>query len=514
MKNVARAPVRAEPALPGAVGGRVARVHRANRCLCAGAALLLGCSLGWTSDGAAQDASAAGQQPSSTSANSLPDALRKLTDPDGVRSKLEQAGIKFTFTYYGDAFANPIGGVTQGAGYDGRFGTIIDADLDKLAGWAGATFHASIHQIHGTQFSATNLDNLMTVSGIEAPPSTRLFNLWIEQKVGTDTSVRAGQFSAAQEFIVSQYANLFVNSTFGWPVLAAQDLPSGGPAYPEATPGLRVSYAPNDRLTIRAAIFNGDPAGPGPGNPVERDPFGLALRVNDPPFLIGEVAYAYNQSGGAQRGENPHQEGTGPASPSAQGTGADLPGTIKLGAWLHTGTFADERFNGEGGLLAAGGVPLAHRGNFAVYGVIDQMLWHSPACADCGLSAFMRATAAPTDRNLVDFYLDAGVTFKGPLPGRPDDTVGVAFAYARISPQAAAHESDVAAISGSPMPIQDFEAAIELTYQVKLAGNWSVQPDVQYIVHPGGNISDPGAANPASRIPNALVLGLRTMLKF
>lgn len=105
---------------------------------------------------------------------SLQQVLRAVTDMGGERSGLEQAGLTFTFTYYGDAFANPVGGVKQGPGYDGRFGIIIDGDLDKLAGWSGATFHASIHQIHGTQFGAENPDNLMTVSGIEAPPSTRL----------------------------------------------------------------------------------------------------------------------------------------------------------------------------------------------------------------------------------------------------------------------------------------------------------------------------------------------------
>jgi porin len=59
----------------------------------------------------------------------------------------------------------------------------------------------------------------MTVSGIEAPATTRLFNLWFEQAVSDKTSLRIGQISAAQEFFVSQNANLFVNSTFGWPVL-------------------------------------------------------------------------------------------------------------------------------------------------------------------------------------------------------------------------------------------------------------------------------------------------------
>jgi carbohydrate-selective porin OprB len=34
-----------------------------------------------------------------------------MTDPGGLRTRLEQEGIQFTFTYYGDLFANPSGGV-------------------------------------------------------------------------------------------------------------------------------------------------------------------------------------------------------------------------------------------------------------------------------------------------------------------------------------------------------------------------------------------------------------------
>ena len=64
------------------------------------------------------------------------------------------------------------------------------------------------------------------------------------------------------------------------------------------------------------------------------------------------------------------------------------------------------------------------------------------------------------------------------------------------------------------MPIRDYEAAIELTYRWKLGESWFIQPDLQYVFHPGANIANP--ANPASgsAIPNALVLGLRTALQF
>jgi carbohydrate-selective porin OprB len=46
----------------------------------------------------------------------------------------------------------------------------------------------------------------------------------------------------------------------------------------------------------------------------------------------------------------------------------------------------------------------------------------------------------------------------------------------------------------------------------QLAEKWFVQPDLQYIFHPGGNIPNP--ANPATVIPNALVLGTRMVMRF
>jgi porin len=85
---------------------------------------------------------------------------------------------------------------------------------------------------------------------------------------------------------------------------------------------------------------------------------------------------------------------------------------------------------------------------------------------------------------------DGGVTFKGPCESRPHDQIGLSLAFGRISPRAAAHDPDVAALNGTPTPVRDFEAAIEFTYQVPITESWFVQPDVQYIVHPGGNVAN------------------------
>jgi porin len=343
-----------------------------------------------------------------------------------------------------------------------------------------------------------------------------LFNLWIEQQFANRFNLRVGQFTAAQEFLVSDNADLFVNSTFGWPVLTSADLPSGGPNYPEATPGARLQIAVTDNLTFRAAIFDGNPAGPGTGNPVFRDPYGLAFRVSDPPFFIAEFEYEHGQAGPGAAAVDRNQEGDfASARARAAASGSTLPGTINLGAWINTGAFPDQRFNTQGALLAvAGGAPLLRQGNDAVYGVVDQMLWRVPGAGDRSLNVFMRGMAAPGDRNLIDVYVDGGFTFKGPLERRNNDLAGIGFAVGRVSPAAAAFDSDLVTALGRPYPVRDYEAVVELTYQWKLAEKWFVQPDLQYIFHPGGNIPNP--ANPASLsvIPNALVLGTRMVMRF
>jgi porin len=182
---------------------------------------------------------------------------------------------------------------------------------------------------------------------------------------------------------------------------------------------------------------------------------------------------------------------------------------------VNTGSFADDILNAQGGLLAvSGGAPLQHQGNYALYAVGDQMLWRPDSNSDRGLSVFARVAATPSDRNLINAYVEGGVTFKGPIASRPDDTVGLAIAYAGISPALSTYDREVIAATGKPMPVRDFEATIELTYRWNLAKDWYVQPDLQYIIHPGGNIPNPARPTGTSAIPNALVVGMRTVLRF
>ena len=173
----------------------------------------------------------------------------------------------------------------------------------------------------------------------------------------------------------------------------------------------------------------------------------------------------------------------------------------------------DQRFDNTGLSLAnplSTGIPFDHIGDGGVYGVIDQMLYRVRGTDDQGLSAFVRAGGVPNDRNLINFYADGGLLYKGLIPHRPEDKIGVAAAYARVGNNARGLDSDIGFFSNSFYPVRSGETMVEMMYQAQLAPWWMVQPEVQYIIRPGGGVlnSDGGLR------PNAWVIAIRSALSF
>lgn len=411
----------------------------------------------------------------------------ELADPGGVRRALGAHGIVLGANYVGEVLGNTSGGIKQGTHYDGLLELYTDIDMETLIGWRGLSFHASGFQIHGTSITGENLGSLVAVSNIEAFPSTRLFELWFEQKLLDDAlSIRVGQIAADAEFFVADGGGAFIASTFGWTTISSDNIPVGGPIYPMPTPGVRVAFNPNDQVSLMAGLWNGDPVGPCPDglDPGQCNTDGFDFRLKDPPLLLVEGAYKYNQDNGG------------------------LPGTIKVGGWNHFGDFDDLRRDNAGGLLGvSGGTPLSHDGNHGVYAVLDQMIYRLPGDGDAkGISIFARVAASPSDRNQIDLYADGGFNFSGFIPGRPDDLFGIGFAYTGISDDASGFDRD----SGLGV-IRDYEAILELSYTAQIAPGWSLQPDVQYIWNPGGKVPD---ATGTRAVDNATVLGVRTTINY
>jgi porin len=426
-------------------------------------------------------------------------------DWGGARSALkDKRGIDISLTYINEVLDVLRVGINRRASYEGRLDLSVDTDLGKLIGWDGAKSHVTIYQIHSTpNNAAANVGSIADPSNIDAVQTTRLFTAWLQygdpdlnkdDPAKSDRfSFRTGQLAADDEFLISPTATGLINGTFGWASINAANMHSGGPAYPLAAPGARLQVRPISELAIRAALFSGDPAGRNcNGNPQVCNRFGTTFSFAGGALFIAEAEYAINQRKNA----------------------AGLPGVYKAGAWRATADYADQHF----GVSAAGAIvslaspavagPLNHSGNWGIYGVADQMVWRGK---EQSLNLFVRGGAVPSDRNLVSFYLDGGAGFKGLIAGRADDTFTLGFAYLKISPDAAALDRDIN-LATPPFPIRNHEMVFEASYAAQIAPWWVLQPDFQYIVHPGGNVVDPH--RPTAPVRNAAVIALRSTIKF
>jgi porin len=392
----------------------------------------------------------------------------------GLRPYLDARGFKLGIDYSGETLGVVSGGVRRGFVYEGLLDVQLDADLDKAIGWPGGAAHVEALEVHGRGPSADLLGgNLMDVSNIEARQKLRLFTLWLEQSLLDDRlAVRAGQLAVDSEFAISDTAANLLNGTFGWPIVHSANMTGAGPAYPTASPGVRLRGNPAPEVTVLAALFRGNPGGTGcVDDPQLCNPHGTDFSLGGGALWIGELQYAAKLGGSA------------------------LPGSYKLGGWRETGSFADQRTGAS------------HDGNYGIYAIADQMVWRRAGTEHEGLNLFLRVGAVPDERNLVSWYIDGGFGFTGLFAGRPDDVLTLGVAYGRISGEAADADRD----AGPPTPVRDHEAVIELSYAVAIAPWWTLHPDVQYVIHPGGNVLGPDGSD---RVRNAWVLGARSSIAF
>jgi len=454
---------------------------------------------------AASEAMAEGNQKPAAAKDETAAEWLPLPEPlKAWRSDLADKGLAFGATAIMDNIGNVSGGINRAAINFGRLDLGVDADLQKLFGWTGATLHANMFELYGRGLTHNYLLNLATISEIEGIPDTRLYEAYIEQSLaGGRLAIKVGQQAADVEFFDSQTDDLFINGSFGWPAIFAADLPAGGPSPPIAVPGVRVKLQPTDNVTAFAAIFNGNPAAPGLGDPQLRDNHGLAWRLQDDPWTIAQVRWDYSIGIG----------------------GRSLPGNVTPGGWYGFGRFFDDqRFTVEGLSIAdpdGSGVPAKLRGDYGLFITIEQTLYRPASVTETGVSAtvpgitaFARLAYSPPDRNLIDLYVDGGIGFSGLVPGRPSDRFGVGVAYMHISPAAQALDLDAQFFSGLPTPVRSNETLLEIIYEAHLKPGLLMAPYFQYVWRPSGGIPNPLDPTGISRIGDAAVFGLTTTFKY
>ena len=262
---------------------------------------------------------------------------------------------------------------------------------------------------------------------------------------------------------------------------------------------MRSRWRPVDPLTFLVGVFNGSPVPNNNGDPQQVNASGTSFPTNGGALIFAEMQYSYPALGSMLYANQ--------SEPLAR--------VYKLGVWYDTEHFADQRFDNTGLSLAnplSTGIPQQHRGDYSIYAVADQLVWVDPEESDRTINLFARAMGTPqTDRNLIDFSLNFGMTFHEPFLHRDDDTFGIGMGYARVSNQAAGLDQDTAAYSGAFAPTRTSETFIEATYQYAVAPWLQLQPDFQYVFNPGGGIANTSGT---ARVKDEAVIGVRTNILF
>jgi len=431
----------------------------------------------------------------------------------GLRTDLSKHGVDLEFFYAGSGPMNLDGGIERAAVYQGALLMSLDLNSEKLAGYDGGSFHVSSLWLHGEKpFSDRYVGDLNKVNLLDFQNGLRLWELWYEQKFFDGrVSIKAGQLAIDQDFIVPEYYNslaslTFLNQTFFFPTMAFNVydqpfFPAGQHALastPYGAPGARLRIDPCQYTYFQVGAYDGKPDFSSSGTKVK-------LSEDEGALIYAEIGLKFNQT----------KESEGP------------PGNLKIGGYYHTDDFFDMyqgSFVAFDNFVLANGIPLppissgtaeSHSGNYGFYLLADQTIWREIGKEDPaqqGLVGFFRIGTAPKDRNLAQFGIDGGIVYRGLIPSRDWDTIGLAGSYLQISDDVRRAQRDINAIivgGGGPTvfpKLADYEGVIELSYKAQLTAWWTLQPSLQRVFHPGARV--------LTEIPDAWVFILQTTVRF
>jgi porin len=120
-----------------------------------------------------------------------------------------------------------------------------------------------------------------------------------------------------------------------------------------------------------------------------------------------------------------------------------------------------------------------------------------------GVTACVQA-APEQERSQIPLFFEAGILARGIFLQRPRDVAGFGIFYGRFSSDLRSAER-LAQQLNPAIGVQDQETVLEWNYTFRFKnGAFFFEPDMQYIIRPGGT----------GNIPNALVLGAQVGLNF
>jgi porin len=406
-----------------------------------------------------------------------------LGDWWGLRTRLEDLGITPSLTFVSDLAGNPVGGMRRGFTEADNLGLNVDLDLDKLYGLKGSSLQFSTSQRSGANLSAIDIGNTFTTQQVYGRETWQVINVAYLQKLLDDrVEWRIGRIAAGDVFVVSPYDYVFMqNAIDGNPVGIFFNAP-GMSAYPNATWGAELKVQTTERTYVHGGVYNGDIE-----HTHELHHHGLDWSMRGPAFLIGEAVYQVNQLK-----DDPQ-----------------YPGNYKVGIWYDGHSYQDFGTQVLGPKAPALGIASRQMdGNFGFYGLLDQVLIRfsspdEPILRGIGVTGCMQA-APLQDRSQLPLFFEAAVLVRGIFRERPRDVAGFGIFYGRFSSdlrnaQRLAQRFDPTA------GVKQEELVMEWNYTFRFRnGAFFFEPDLQYIIRPGGT----------GNIPNALVAGAQVGFNF
>jgi len=367
-------------------------------------------------------------------------------DWGGRRTKLAEQGYSFDFSLTFEANRVLSGGLEQRLTGHALYDAYGYFDLDRIAGWKDALVTVEAYIIDGHNPSE-DVGDYQSFSDISAEERSQIAQVFYEQWfVERTLRLKLGKMDAYTDFgAPANGTESLHSSTYYSPTTFTMV------GYPNPATGILAGWVPNEQWSLNAGVYDGAAmAGIPTGSRGPSTFFGEPSDL----FLIGELGRRWMVADG------------------------ELAGGATLGAWKHTGSFA----NVFGGTT---------NGTNGFYGTLDQELSRAAEGESGGTkSAFLQVGLADEDFAQVDEHLGLGFHWTGWCDARPDDALGVYISRA--------HFSSGAGYTASA------ETAYEFSYRMQVCNGFTLRPDLQYITSPGGDAS----------IDDALVFSLRCELGF
>jgi porin len=365
------------------------------------------------------------------------------------RSELAASGYTF-FAYYNAIVArNVSGGIRQDSDYaqDIYFGT--ELDLERLLGWKGTTFRLSGIDRAGNSIDES-VGGVYSVMQLVGGQTYFLYGVSLEKEWWNDRlSLKFGRITATDDF-------------------------AGSPLY---------SYYLNNSINgqIRAVLFDGV--------------------MTSYPFPVWGTRFAYRPMPGFEAKIGVYQLTKNMFDPDEHGVDFAFKGSDGISVFTELDWLND--WNGKPGHFAIGVNSVSFHmpeftsndtidSFFRYYLQADQQVYQESAGSDQGLTLFLTfAYTTQQQAALMHYQTSMGAIYKGLFAGRPDDRLILGATYGRLSTDYADQQQALG--NGNPT----YELPLELGYRVQLTKFAYIQPDIQYVIHPGGS----------GDIPNATVLG-------